>query len=240
MTETPALKQIEADFSSPKHKPAVTPAQTTQGLVGDLFSEVHVSEIRKLEEILEKTEIEKSNIEQELEKSLQRLEDAKREMIEQQEHLEQLKTQLANFSTNMTDGESEEVATLKGHYSAALKQVAELEAQIKTLQDATGDTSKDGADDVKDEMTKLRSKVEEYMETIANLESELKSVSQVADDNQTSLITTSDDLVKVAEELAQVRLFALSLFSKCSDCSVKFTCNISTWILDIKIDLCRH
>lgn len=213
MTETPALKQIEADFSSPKHKPAqVAPSSNTPGLVGDLFSEVHVSEIRKLEEILEKTEIEKSSIEQELEKTQQRLENVKQEMDEQQENLEQLKAQLANFSADTTDGQSEEVATLKGHYSAALKQVAELEARVKSLQEATSDGSKESSDDIKDEMSKLRSRIEEYVETITNLESELKAVSLVANDNQTSLSTTQDDLVKVAEELAQVRLLSVSLF----------------------------
>ena len=202
-TEIPALKQIEADFSSPKHKPShVAPSP---GLVGDLFSEVHVSEIRKLEDILEKTEIEKSNVEQELETSQRWLENVNREMGEQKEKMDQLKVQLANFSVDATDGESGDAGTLKGH----LKRIADLEIELKSLQDAT--TDKESLDDVKDEMSKLRSRVEEYVETIATLEGELKNVSQFADDSQTSLNTTQDDLVKVAEELAQVRSLPTSL-----------------------------
>ena len=175
------------------------------GLVGDLFSEVHVSEIRKLEDILEKTEIEKSNVEQELETSQRWLENVNREMGEQKEKMDQLKAQLAGFDA--TDGESEDAATLKGHYSASLKRIAELETDLKSLQDST--TDKESADDVKDELCKLRSRVEEYVETIAMLEGDLKSVSQFADDSQTSLNTTQDDLVKVAEELAQVCVWCL-------------------------------
>ena len=211
-TEIPALKQIEADFSSPKHRSSqVAPSP---GLVGDLFSEVHVSEIRKLEDILEKTEIEKSNVEQELETSQRWLENVNREMGEQKEKMDQLKVQLAGFDA--TDGDAEDAATLKGHYSASLKRIAELETDLKSLQDST--TDKESADDVKDELSKLRSRVEEYVETIAMLEGDLKSVSQFADDSQTSLNTTQDDLVKVAEELAQVRALS-TLSSLCVFCS---------------------
>ena len=49
---SPALRQIEADFS-----PDRSSACGDQGVVGDLFSELHVNEIRKLEHLLEKWDL---------------------------------------------------------------------------------------------------------------------------------------------------------------------------------------
>jgi len=96
----PALKRIEADFSSPKHellRPAPAPSQ---GLVGDLFSEVHVGEIRKLERMLEQTEIEKSNLERALEESAARLAEAAAEAAARSADVTALKAQLEQMSAD--------------------------------------------------------------------------------------------------------------------------------------------
>jgi len=96
----PALKRIEADFSSPKHellRPAPSPPQ---GLVGDLFSEVHVGEMRKLERMLEQTEIEKSNLERALKESSCRLAEAVAEAAARSADVTTLKAQLEQVSSS--------------------------------------------------------------------------------------------------------------------------------------------
>lgn len=226
-----SLGVIEADFSSPKRglqKPAPAPSP---GLVGDLFSEIHLTEIRKLEHILEHTELEKTNLQRALEESQTTLRNAHSEISDQKEKIAEMKAHLSAMASltsggtlsevvgeDVADGEEldeahPEISQMKRNvhqqelrYAAALKQISELQEQIKILQGkvAQEETNKDTEMDLKDEVLKLRTKVEEYEENFKNLEADLKAMSQVAGESQGSVNTTQDDLVKVTEELAQV------------------------------------
>ena len=232
--EGPALRRIEADFSTDGNRGITksTPAPSPD-LVGDLFSEVHVTEIRKLEQILEKVEMEKSSLQQMLHDSQSELDSAQQEISDQRDKMSQMKEHLSALASltsasevaAMAQNEHEEAEaeedfddahpelshmkqTLKQlgkRYMAALKQITELQEQLKVLQAKAGeDESKDQKDDLRDEVTKLRSKITEYEENMINLEGDLKAMSQVAGESQGSLTTTQDELVKVTEEVAQV------------------------------------
>jgi len=48
----PTLRRIEADFSSPRRELRGEEPKPTQGLVGDLFSEIHVCEVCVLQYIV--------------------------------------------------------------------------------------------------------------------------------------------------------------------------------------------
>ncbi len=225
----PALKQIEADFSSHNKDGQKCAPEPAPGLVGDLFSELHMTEVRKLEQLLEQTEIDKCNIQQMLEESHNNFENAKKEISEQREKIAQMKAHLAAMAslTSSSDididleenGEEEDEAGVdpeiiamrknlkqkERSYGAALKQIGELQEQMTSLQDRLGlYEDKDQADDIKDEVNKLCNKVLQYEETIANLEVDLKAMTQVAGESQGSLNCTQDELVKVTEELAQL------------------------------------
>ena len=230
--ESPALKALEADFSTPKgnlQKPTPAP---TPGLVGDLFSEIHLTEIRKLEQMLEHIEIEKTNLQRGLEESQQSLKASRQEVSDQKQKMAEMKAHLSAMSALTSGGslpevpdlspEGEEQGVEMAHpeisqmkknlhqqelrYAAALKQISELQEQIKTLEGKVfeEEKSKDAEMEMKDDMAKLRSKLEEYEENIRNLEADLKAMSQVAGESQGSVSTTQDDLVKITEELAQV------------------------------------
>ena len=147
-SDSPALRQIEADFTSPKKgndtKPQPAP---NSGLVGDLFSEIHLTEVRKLETILEQTEIEKSKLQQQLEDATISLEAAKKEIEEQREKINQMKAHIsaiASMTANDLEAEADdeievdpdhpEIGTMKKNlkqqemrYAAALKQISELQ-----------------------------------------------------------------------------------------------------------------
>ena len=194
--ENPALKQIEADFSSKKrlsNKPDPTPSQ---GLVGDLFSEIHLTEVRKLEQVLESTEFEKSRLEQALLEAHANLEEAKAEITEKNEKISELKSHFSTMATmtggaefaDVNDEEDEdlddahpEISAMKRNlkqqerkYCTALKQIGELQEQLKLLQDKMGNESKEGEEDIRDEVTKLRNKTIEYEETIKHLEEDFE------------------------------------------------------------------
>lgn len=226
-----SLGVIEADFSSPKRglqKPAPAPSA---GLVDELFSEIHLTEIRKLEHILEHTELEKTNLQRALEESQATLRNAHSKISDQKEKIAEMKAHLSAMASltsggalsdvvgeDAADGEEldeahPEISQMKRNvhqqelrYAAALKQISELQEQIKILQGKVTEeeTNKDTEMDLKDEVLKLRSKVEEYEENFKNLEADLKAMTLIAGESQGSVNTTQYDLVKVTEELAQV------------------------------------
>lgn len=99
------LKQLEADFSSPKKERDFDHDEPppTAGLVGDLFSEVHMTEIRKLEQLLEQTELEKTKLKHALEESQLHLSHSKKEIDEQKEKIAEMKAHLGAMASLTSD-----------------------------------------------------------------------------------------------------------------------------------------
>ena len=228
--ENPALKRIEADFAGQNkgggRKPQPEPSSD---LAGDLFSELHMTEIRKLEQMLEQTELEKAGMQGLLDESRQAFENAQKEINEQQEKIAGLKAHLGAMASlapgqglegleleDLEDSVSDDsglsdeekaarsVKQQERKYMAALKQIVELQEMIKGLQEKLALHDKDKEDDIKDELKKLRSKVSEYQETIKELETNLSVMNQTVGETQSSVTCTQDELIKVTEELAQI------------------------------------
>ena len=162
-SDNPALRRIEADFNASPGKgkdngnKAQQPAPNS-GLVGDLFSEIHLNEVRKLESILEQTEIDKSRLQQQLDETNISLEAAKKEIDSQSEKIAQMKAHLTAMATltssdlgdleNGDEGHEDEgidpdhpeIGTMKKNlkqqelrYAAALKQIGDLQVSYSTL-----------------------------------------------------------------------------------------------------------
>jgi len=219
----PALKRIEADFSSPRTSLEDHEPEPASGLVGDLFSELHMTEIRKLEQLLEQAEIEKSAMQCSQQEIRSELDKAKLTMVEQQEKIAQMKAHMNGMSAgdhpaSLLDGEeaagdeddTSETGVMKRNlqqaerrYAAALTQITELQEQIAKLESMKGKEDQN-EDNVKDELKKLRDRVQQYQDTISNLEVDLKAMTQVAGESQGNLNTTQDELTKVTEVLAQL------------------------------------
>ncbi len=160
--DSPALRQIEADFASTNSSagsggpPTGASPAPNSGLVGDLFSEIHLTEVRKLENILEQTEIEKSKLQQQLDEASVSLEAAKSEIEQQREKINQMKGHLSAMASmtstdleNDLDGEDDlevdpdhpEIGTMKKNlkqqerkYAAALKEISELQVRAHCRQ----------------------------------------------------------------------------------------------------------
>ena len=190
--DSPALKRIENEFSSGDGT-AVTsalPTSTipeTHSVVGDLFSEIHVAEVRKLEQLLEDVEIQKSELQTLLDDTRERLRLAEEELERKDTAIEQLKTQLNNAvvpppADNRPPEESvqEQVDVIR------------RESQI----DAEGSPS--------DEIFRLRNSTAEQEERIRRLETDLTVVSQLATESQSSLSSTQDSLIQITEDIANL------------------------------------
>ncbi|GAB1607491.1 protein bicaudal D-like isoform X1 [Argonauta hians] len=229
----PALKRLEADFVQPQ-KESITP-KPAPASVNDLLSEIHMTEVQKLQQLLDQSETEKLELQKGLDEAQKIMQDTQKDLVEQKERAAQLKSHMsaiANISEtditlsegelteediaeiqNETDQEKKEILLLKHNYrineknyTAALKQISNLQAEISCLQERVqnADSNKSIDPEVKETLSRLNETVMEYEETIKGLQKELSGMTDSADSAQGKLSITQDQLVHITEEMAQL------------------------------------
>ncbi|XP_067132644.1 protein bicaudal D isoform X1 [Centruroides vittatus] len=225
---TPVLKQIEADFIVGTDEKGVGNVQSST--VGDLFSELHGSEIHKLEKQLEQAENEKSQLASRLQESQQLLEKTQKDLSDQHsrvsrmaEHINalialhgRLDGEEGRIEGQMEDGEKDlpELSRLRQllqkheqRYQLAVQQVERLQADVKGLQQqgtSTDQNDDESLEKLLDEIANLKNKVRNNENQIANLESDMNILGEITGETQTSLNLTQEDLISISEELAQI------------------------------------
>ena len=229
-----ALKKVEADFANDdkdhhsnigRNENDFEPALQSANVVSDLFSEVHIAEIRKLETLLEQAELEKSNIQLALDTAKRSLETTQAELQAQRDHITEVKSQMMDLTMcesmicddgNLpTDAEESapEIKRMKlmlqhqaEKYSGAMKQVHNLEEQLKKLMEeqVTGEKLKKEWNAAKEEAARLQEGIAKYEDTVGKLESELINVSLSIGSSQNVLTATQEDLTVVSEEIAKL------------------------------------
>lgn len=224
----PALKQVEADFDG-KHT-TVQPVKKGPAKVNDILSEIQQNEVRKLEQLLEQSEEEKSEMQRALDEARKLIEDTQKDLIEQRNRANLLKSQISTALGSLPSPESdvaeyfdrkieEESDEEKKHllelkknlvlnekkYSTALKQIGDLQSEISKLIDKNQQgTVGPGDPNITESLLQLQSKVKHYEEIIKDMERDLRTVSKIASESQGSLNSTQDEMLKVTEELAQL------------------------------------
>ena len=201
------LRKVDANYKSSGQKG-----------VGDLFSEVHVTEIRKLENLLEKTEMERDQAAKMFRESQELLENAKKEIEEKQDRIKEMKAHLtAMTSTGAPTEEDEEDDDLDGahpeisqmkktlrqqerKYAAALQQITELQEVVKTLEMKLEEQSGEG--DSSELVSKLREELSVFKEKYQKMEAELQTANVQNGENQVTLNHTQDELLRVTEDLS--------------------------------------
>lgn len=218
----PVLKQIEADFINQPMEPKGEGASTCRpSTVGDLFSELHLTEIRKLEKQLEQLETEKGHLSGCLEDAQQQLEKLRampggdqrlaiarligpiRALIAL--HGEEVAAECAE---NDVDDMSRLQKLLDKHeqrYRKALQQIAQLQAELDGMGDGVdGETDSVASGKLRDEIANLKNKVQDYEHLMAEIREDLSVVSEFTDETRTRLGATQEELLAVSDDLAQL------------------------------------
>jgi len=191
--DSPALKRIENEFSSTDGT-AVTSASPASSIpeahsvVGDLFSEIHVTELRKLEKLLEDVEIQKSQLQTVLAEVQERLRLAEEELSAKDATIEQLKIQLTNSTAPQASDDRPAEENLQDQIDIIRREgEIDLEGQGST-----------------EEVVRLRNCTAEQEERIRRLEADLIVMSQLATESQGTLSSTQDSLIQVTEDIANL------------------------------------
>ncbi|KAF8783037.1 Protein bicaudal D like protein [Argiope bruennichi] len=194
--------------------------------VGDLFSELHLSEIHKLEKQLEAAENEKSKLSNRLQEAQQQLEKTKAELNDQNSRVHQmvehinaliaLHGKLAEIEdgSNLEDNEKDipEISRLKHlltkheqRYQLAVQQVEQLQNDVKGLQEQGAVINEEEMNSqLRNEIAELKIQVQTYNNKVRELEDDLHIMGEIAKEARFALNFTQDDLVAVSEELAQL------------------------------------
>ncbi|KAG8179808.1 hypothetical protein JTE90_025975 [Oedothorax gibbosus] len=193
--------------------------------VGDLFSEVHLSEIRKLEKQLEVMENDKTKVSKCLQETQQQLEKTKAELNDQNSRVQRmaehinaliaLHGKLGEIEDGSNPEEAEkdipEISRLKQlltkheqRYQLAVQQVEQLQNDVKGQQQTEVGNKEKVNEKLKNQISELKIQVKTSSNKIKELEGDLHIMGEIAKEAKFALNFTQDDLVAVSEELAQL------------------------------------
>ncbi|KAH7976608.1 hypothetical protein HPB52_016972 [Rhipicephalus sanguineus] len=189
--------------------------------VGDLFSELHLTEIRKLEKQLEQLETEKGHLSGVLEDAQQQLEKLRsipggdqrlvlarlvgpiRALIAL--HGEEVGTDGAENGVDDVTRLQKLLDKHEQRYRKALQQIAQLQAELDGMTDGVdgeADTVMSGK--LRDEIANLKNKVHDYEQIMAEIKEDLSVVSEFTDETRNRLGAAQEELLAVSEDLAQL------------------------------------
>ncbi|XP_052214264.1 protein bicaudal D-like isoform X2 [Dreissena polymorpha] len=223
---------IKADPNSDT-KQFMVNSRKSSGKVNDILSEIQHNEVKKLSDLLEQSEDEKSEMQKALDEAKRLIQETQKDLIDQRDRVNHLKSQITtalgvngSVSTpdtaaaeefdrlieNESDDEKKALLQLKKNlvlnehkYANALKQMGDLQLEISKLMEKNANGTLSSEDpNVTESLNQLFSKCKQYEEIIKDMEKDLKIVSKVAGESQSSLNATQDEMLKVTEELAQL------------------------------------
>ncbi|CAL7939362.1 microtubule-associated protein Bicaudal D isoform X1 [Xylocopa sonorina] len=217
--DSPALRRIEADLKTQEPGTSATDKQV------DLFSEIHLNELKKLEKQLELAESEKAHLTQNLRESQYAVEKSQNELQSFVARIVQLAAHvqsLHHLHSKLPEKQSEETtldklnqAIVQYHQWSTMsaREVSQLQKDLAELEN--GLTISDSTQQLRTELTNLRNKIPEseksFREKLLDteqrsiqLESDISTLSKLAVEAGSFLDSAQNDLQNISDELAQL------------------------------------
>lgn len=200
------LKRIEASLSGSSGSELASP----EGKQVDLFSEVHLNELRKLEKQLEMLEKEKSALTQNLRENQATVERSQSELQvfisklgQLGAHVDSLQYLHQNVDKSQRKEQAEKlIASYQQWYKLSSKEIEQLKQDIKDMEKLT--SCSDSTLQLRTEITNLKNKVLDTEQKYMDLEYDMKLLREFSCEAGTSLDETQNNIQTVTEELAQL------------------------------------
>lgn len=204
-----ALKRLEADLT--------TEIKSPDGTKVDLFSEIHLNELKKLEKQLESMETEKSHLttnlrdaQQNLDKSQNDLQNFMARLSVLAAHvdaLQLLKKQVENDEKQMDLSKEKEKLTFiinqyANWFALSSKEIDGLKSDLAELQ--KGLNYSDAMVTLREEITNLKNKLLSAEQRSLDLHSDVKTLATISQNAGQSLGSARSVLVGLTEDLAQL------------------------------------
>lgn len=214
--ENLALKRLEADLS--------TELKSPDGTKCDLFSEIHLNELKKLEKQLESIENEKSHLTTNLREAQTSLDKSQNELqnfmsrlallAAHVDSLVQLKKQIEvkdQQKTNSSDEEKDEqlqqqlraiISQYANWFTLSAKEIDGLKTDIAELQKGLNYT--DATTSLRNEVTNLKNKLLSTEQKSLDLQSDVQTLTHISQNAGQSLGSARSTLVALSDDLAQL------------------------------------
>ncbi|XP_029659604.1 protein bicaudal D isoform X2 [Formica exsecta] len=217
--DSPALRRIEADLKTQEPGTSASDKQV------DLFSEIHLNELKKLEKQLELAETEKAHLTQNLRESQYAVEKSQAELQSFVARIVQLAAHvqsLHHLHSKLPETQSEEAtldklnqAIVQYHQWSTMsaREVNQLQKDLAELEN--GLTISDSTQQLRTELTNLRNKIPESEKSLREklldteqrsmqLESDVSTLSKLTAEAGGFLDSAQNDLQNLSDELAQL------------------------------------
>nr|CAD7593231.1 unnamed protein product [Timema genevievae] len=211
--DLPVLKRIEADLKSGSSGDISSP----DGKQVDLFSEIHLNELKKLEKQLEQAENDKLLLTQNLRDSQSSVERSQSELqvfmarilqlaahVDSLQHLRQKadKTILHSDQDQTVDKAHAVVMQYKQWFTLASREIEQLRADLAELE--KGLNCSDPTLQLRTEVTNLKNKLLDTEQRAQDLQNDVRLLGELAGEASSSLDTAQNDLLTISDELAQL------------------------------------
>lgn len=211
--DLPVLKRIEADLKSSSN----TDISSPDGKQVDLFSEIHLNELKKLEKQLEQAESEKLLLTQNLRESQAIVERSQGDLQAFMARLVQLAAHVDSLQhlCQKADQEFEEhnenqrldnlslaVSQYQQWFMLASREIEQLRADLQELE--KGLNCSDATLLLRTEVTNLKNKLLDAEQRTLELQADVRLLGELAGEAGSSLDTAQNDLLTISDELAQL------------------------------------
>ena len=210
--DTPVFKKVSEDVKEPEEDDDESaPAE-------DLFSEIHLGQLKKLEKQLESSETVKMSLSLNVREIQDNLENSRKEVLAQKAKVSELLAFVGEL-TKLNNSESEKIIlskdtdNLKDKSDALLKQrdwnvkalseIKALQEHIKTFSIDDYHTY-DTVSKLKTELNTLRSEIASNEKSVGDLNHDIKIMDSLSVEAQKSLGLCQNELYNVTEELAKI------------------------------------
>jgi len=183
----------------------------------DLFSEIHLGQLKKLEKQLENSETEKESLTTNVKEVQENLETARKEVVGQKAKVSELLAYVAEFTKlkdsnkniPMTpdmknlDSISSVLTKHQDWQTKAINEIETLQENIKAFKVDDYQTF-DTISKMKTEVNGLRSEISSQEKFIGDLNHDIKIMDSLSVESQRALCLTQNELSNVTEELAKI------------------------------------
>ena len=188
--------------------------QKSSGPTSDLFSEIHLNELQKLEKQLETTEGEKLQLAQTLKETKDSIDRIKNNLASQITCISQLKIQTENLDSLQKEP-SQQMQNLDNRKSELAKInvcVQEMEETLKSASAAMvsgnagagGDSSVDVMVKLKTDMISLRGDMSAAEQKSSDLQHDIRILEKLSSDSLRALAATRREVLSVQEDIAKM------------------------------------
>lgn len=193
--ELPVLKRIEEDLKGSE-------LASPDGKQVDLFSEIHLNELKKLEKQLEQAENEKVQLTSNLREAQSSLEQSRGELGTLMARILQISANIDSLQNHCKRSSKGDSSQLKSWFNVAANELEALQVALKELEKNLN--CSDATSQLRSEVVNLKNKLLDAEQRVSALNGEAQVMSSLVKEANDVITSTQNNLLAASDEVAQL------------------------------------